>query len=72
MSRKKKKQMKATAQERENQSSLPRTDGGMAQIFPMVGETGVVTPTFPKDGDQNQQVVLQVLRTLLQQAAGGH
>ena len=71
LTRKKKKQMKAITQAKERQSSLSRSDGKTAQNFPTVGGTGATTPTFPMDGDQNQQILLQVLRTLLQSAGGG-
>ena len=77
MSRKKKRKMKATLQEKETlKQSSQRKDGAEKEVSgPMAGEktptfppAGEQTPIFPLAGNQTQQILVQVLATLLQQA----
>ena len=68
MSRKRRRQTKAMIQEKERLEKTNQPRG--AQSFPLNEEPIQATPTFPLDGDQNQQILLQVLRTLLQHAGG--
>ena len=42
-----------------------------APTVPQAGGRSQVTPTFPLDGEPNQQLLLQVLATMLQQAGIG-
>ena len=70
MSRKEKRRMRGTAQEKEIQALNTQEKYGAksASTSPLAGEEGQMTPTFPRDGQPSQQILVQVLATLLQQA----
>ena len=68
--RKKKSETKATSWKKETQghSSQQEENGEKIPIYTLDGEDGRVTPAFPQVGYQAQQILVQWLATLLQQA----
>ena len=72
-SRKKKRKTRATALEKER-GTQQEEEGEVTPIFPLDGGAGQMTPPFPLDGNpsqKTQQLLVQVLATLLQQAGVG-
>ena len=65
---------KVTARERTTPQETPEGQGSKGAVTPTFcrdGKKGEQTPTFPLDGESNpQQVLLQAIQTLLQQAGG--
>ena len=73
MSRKTKRRMKATTPEKEIQvaSIQEKEVEKTARTNPLAGADGQGTPTFPLDGESSQQILVQVLAAILQQAGLG-
>ena len=65
-------QKRKAAQEKQKetleQSSHQPKDGKKSPSCPKAGEKGQMTPIFPQAGESSQEILVQVLKTLLQQA----
>ena len=67
-SRRNKRRMRAAHPEKEIQGNLLDVDGQQTNPCQKDGLAGQETPTFPRDGEASQQMVLQALQALLRQA----
>ena len=72
-SRKKKRRMRGTTPQAkvkgiQEVNSSQNKEGGTTPTFPVDGEKEQMTPTFPPVGEPSQQILMQVLQALLQQA----
>ena len=67
------KQKKWDARQKNNQEKNwpQQKDGNLWPTVLMDGEKDQMTPSFPKAGEASQDILVQVLKTLLQQAGAG-